>query len=379
MDNIQVVHIKTKKEINTFCQLPLKIYKNSKFYVPNFISDEKNLFNPHVNLYLNDTVVCPLLVYKNNKCVGRVYGLIQPYDETKYKVKRLRFTCFDVINDQDCFNALFNELMVFAKTHKCQKIIGPIGFNDTEREGLLIEGFETMGTFVSNYNYPYYQKLLENYGFVKDIDWYQYRITREISDEKRQKISRVAKRVLSRNNLKILEITSIKETLMKYGYEMFDLINSKYEKLYGTVPIDKNIVDNLIKNFLLLLKKELFVIIVDQDEKMIGFCFCFPSISKALIKSKGKLLPFGIFRVLKSIKKYDIVDFGLIAVREDYKNLGLNAVLMINLEPALFQPRVKYVETNLMLENNLEILSMVKHLTFTKYRTNRAFTIDVKE
>jgi hypothetical protein len=379
MKKITVKQITTKSQIKDFVRLPSYLYKNHPFYVPQFTSDDYALFNPNKNLHLKTCLTAGFLVYLDNKCVGRVFAIIQPHDEVKYHEQRLRFTCFDVIDDQACFDALFNELLLWGQQQDCQKVFGPLGFNDTDREGLLIDGFETMGTFVSNYNYPYYQNLLENYGFKKDTDWFQYRITKGVDQKQELKIRNVAEKMLKRLNLKVVDTKkmSAKQILKTWGYQIFDLIDLAYAPLYATVPISREAVDDLIDKFAVIMQRELFLIITDQNDQVAGFCFCFPNISKVLNKTKGKVNLFNFMKYLKAFKNYDVIDWGLIGVHPKYEGLGLNAIMMTQLEPVLFAPHIKYIETNLLLENNRDIISMISHLNFKQYRTNRAFILEI--
>jgi hypothetical protein len=271
---------------------------------------------------------------------------------------------------------MFDYLKAWAKNKGCFNIVGPLGFNDTDREGMLIEGFDCTGTFASLYNFPYYLDLVSNYGFRKDIDWYQYRLF--LSDGVfLDRLSVISQRLQDTKGFKFLKFRNSKELVKKYGYRLFELINETYSPLYGVVEIEKEIIDILLKKFSTIVSKELIVLVADKEDNVIAFALCFPHMSKTIQKTKGKLFPFGFIRFLYNLKHYNIVDLGLMGVSNKYKNIGLNAMMMNELGKGFKRHKVQYLETNLMLENNEKILSQMGHLPRENHKKNRSYILDI--
>ena len=195
---IEIVKVESKKQIKEFIEFPLKLYKGNPYFVPPLYGDEKSMFKKDYHYRETCDYAC-YLAYLDGKVVGRIQAILQKSSNEKWKQKRVRFTRFDSIDNQEVANALFNAVIDFAKQYDMEEIVGPLGFSDLEREGLLIEGFEELSTFEEQYNYPYYQKLIENLGFTKEIDWVerQLRAPKEFDD----RVIRVSNLMLKRYNL----------------------------------------------------------------------------------------------------------------------------------------------------------------------------------
>ena len=165
-----VKQVKTRKEQRQFVNFPLELYKDCEFFVPCLYMDELAMFKKNY-VYNDQSESIFFNAYIDGKIVGRIQGILQHASNNKWKQKRVRFTRFDSIDNQEVANALFNAIETWAKEKGMTEIVGPLGYSDLEREGLLIEGFDQLSTFEEQYNYPYYQKLIENLGYVKEVDW----------------------------------------------------------------------------------------------------------------------------------------------------------------------------------------------------------------
>jgi len=165
---IEIKEVLTYKQKKAFVDFPIKLYKNNPYFVPCLRVDEMNLFNPKKNVSYEDSEAKYFLAYKDKKVVGRIAGIVQHLFNDKTGEKRLRFSRFDSINDQEVANALFAAVENYAKEVGMEIIHGPLGFNDLEREGLLVEGFDELSTFEADYSFPYYAEFLEKLGYAPE-------------------------------------------------------------------------------------------------------------------------------------------------------------------------------------------------------------------
>jgi len=373
---VEIKEVKTKGDIKKFVNYPHKLYKKIDNFVPFLNVDEINKFDKKKNESYDDCEVKCFLAYKDGKIVGRIAGIIQKLYNDKVNEKRVRFSRFDCIDDEEVSNALFKEVESWAKSKGMQIIHGPMGYNDLDREGLLIEGFDQMSTFEEQYNYPYYAKLIENYGFKKEVDWVEYRIYKP--KEPIERIDRIAEAVAKRYKLKLLRPDSLKSFIKEYKDQFFDTLDAAYTSLYGVVPFSDKLKDSLIGQFNLILNKDFLVGILNENNILVGFGLVFPSMSEAVNKSKGKLLPFGIFRMLKQIKNPKSIDLGLIAIRPEYQNKGVNTMILSCLIRGMIEKNIEYAETNLMLEDNNRIQSQWDIFDYIQHKRRRSYvkTID---
>lgn len=373
---IEIKEVKTKKDIKNFVNFPHKLYKDVEHYVPFLDIDEINKFDEKKNESYEDCIVKCFLAYKDDKIVGRVAGIIQKLYNSKVNEKRIRFSRFDCIDDQEVANALFSTVETWAKEQGMELIHGPMGYNDLDREGLLIDGFDQMSTFEEQYNYPYYSKLIENYGFEKEVDWVEYRIFKP--NEPIERIEKISDVVSKRYKLKLVKPKTLKSFIKDYRDQLFDTLDAAYSNLYGVVPFSDKMKDALIDQFKLILNKDFIVAIVDEQEKMVAFGLAFPSLSESVNKSRGKLLPFGIFRMLKQIKNPTSIDLGLIAVRPEYQNKGVNTMILAYLIKGMIERNIEYAETNLMLEYNNRIQTQWNVFDYVQHKRRRSYVKKIK-
>ena len=368
---VEIREVKTKSDIKKFVKFPFSLYKGNPYFVPNLNIDEINKFDKDKNESYDDCDVKCFLAYKDGKLVGRIAGIIQRLYNQKTGEKRVRFSRFDSINDEEVSNALFSHVESWAKDMGMEIIHGPMGYNDLDREGLLIEGFDQMSTFEEQYNHSYYATLIEKHGFQKEVDWLEYRIF--APKEPIERIDRIADVVAKRYKLRVLKIDRLQDFIQDYKDQFFDVLDAAYSPLYGVVPFSDKMKDSLISQFALILNKDYLIGIVDEQNKLVAFGLAFPSLSESVNKSKGKLLPFGIFRMLRQIKHPKSIDAGLIAIRPEYQNKGVNSLILSFLIKGMIKKKIKYIETNLMLEDNTRIQSQWNIFDYVQNKRRRSY------
>lgn len=373
---ITIKEVKTKKEQKEFVNFPLNLYKDNLYFVPPLYSDELKIFKK--NYVYNDTCesIFFLAYNEENKVVGRIQGIIQKDSNRKNNENRVRFTRFDALNDEEIASKLFEAVEKWAISKGMDTICGPLGYSDLEREGLLIEGFNELSTFEEQYNYPYYQSIIEKQGFVKEVDWLESKIyAPDVYDEK---LKRVSTQMLERYNLKFAEFKTTKELLDKYSKPLFKLLDETYDKLYGTVPFTDKMIKQTLKTFKLVIKPQYVGVIVDKNDNPVCFALCFPSLAKAVQKSKGKLTIPCLFRILKALKKPKIIDFCLFAVSSEYANKGVSSAITAYVMDLLMNSNIDYAETNLNLETNHAILNQWKRFKTIQHKRRRSFVKSLK-
>ena len=369
---VEIREVKTKKEIKQFIELPLKMYKGNPYFVPPLYMSEKVLFKP-VNPYTSSCDTVYYLAFKDGKLVGRISGIIQRDANTKWNRKRVRFTRFDSIDDQEVANALFDAVVKWAKEKGMNELVGPLGFNDLEREGLLVEGFEELATFEEQYNYPYYEKLLLNYGLKTEVEWIEKQIRCPKNPEDIEKIKRLSGLVARKYKLTFVQEKSIGDFIKKHRENFFKLYEATYSDLYGTCPITREVEDDILSGFKLLLTEKNIVAIYNDKGEMVCFGLYLPSIAKAVQPSGGRITPAALFRILRARKKTKILDFAIIGVREDYRNCGVPAMLLTKAVESLETGMCEYFETNLQLTTNLNIITLFNKFDNRLHKRRRSY------
>ena len=355
----RIIEVKSLKDRNRFIKFPLSLYKDNKFYVPMLIGDEKKIFKKDYIYNTTCDTVFYLCVDESDKVLGRIEGIIQKAANEKWHQSRVRFTRFDLINDQEVANMLLDAVANWGKEKGTKEIVGPLGYSDLEREGLLIEGFDKIQTYEEQYNFEYYQHLIDNYGLKKEVDWLEYKLYPPKAVDSRLEL--LVEKLKSRYELTAYQPTNIKKFIKEYKEQFFEIIDITYNKIYGTVPFTEGMMNSSISNFNLLLRPQDIVIVKTKEEKVVGFCLIFPSISKIVTKYKGRIGLRFLIEFLKNKKNPEIIDLGLIGVLPEYSGYGVASILVSAMEKQIIGKNIKHLETNLMLEENHNILGLMSN------------------
>ncbi len=367
---VTVKEVKTKREQREFLQFPLKMYRDNPYFVPSLYGDEKKIFR--ADYIYND--ICEAVyfnAYRDGRIVGRISGILQKSANEKNREKRVRFTRFDAIDDQEVADALLSAVENWARQKGMDTVCGPLGFSDLEREGLLIEGFDQLSTFEEQYNAPYYQRLIENCGYEKEVDWTESKI---YAPEKNDgSLARVTEKLMARYNLHFGPAKNVNDFIDRYADGLFELLDKSYEKLYGTVPFTEGMKKLMIDNFRLIIDLDHVAVLLDENDNIVCLGICFPSIAKAVQPSHGHLTPAAIVRLLWAIKHPKIIDLGLIGIDPAWANRGISVAISAALEKMLREDGVEYAETNLNLEDNYAIQNQWKRFKTVMHKRRRSF------
>ena len=356
--SVQIKTVSTKAELKTFVRFGNKLYKGNKFYVPSLTIDDMNTLDSNTNAAFEFCQTEYYLAYKDGKVVGRVAAIINNKANEAWKVKQVRFGWIDFIDDMEVSGALLDAVIAFGKKHGMNQIVGPLGFTDFDREGMLVEGFDRVTTMATIYNYPYYPEHMKKHGYVKETGWLEYRITiPETVPDRHETLSEI---VTERYNLKVRKLTRRQIKKENYGQKLFALINQTYCVLYGYSLLSENQIDQFVGTYLSLIDARMLTFIEDEKGDLIGAGISMPSLAKALQKCNGELFPFGWWYLLKSMfwKKPDSLDLLLIGVRPDYQKRGVPTLLFADLIKTYNKLGFRYAETNACLESNTKVRAL---------------------
>ena len=367
----------TKKELLKFIHFPIDVlYNDSTCYVPDLVSDMLSTFLPSENPAYDFCESAFFMAYCDGKPVGRIAGIINSLVNQREQKQEGRFGFVDFIDDEEVVDALMRAVEQWAKEKGMTCLTGPLGFTDMDPEGCLIEGFDQLGTQATIYNYPYYPKHFERLGFVKDVDWVEFKVI--VPEQIPEKMVKIGNIVQHRFNLHLVKMNSTKELVKKYGNEIFALINESYDSLFGYSPLSEKQVKHYINVYLPFLPLDHISLVADANDKLVGVGISVPSLSRALIKSRGRMLPFGWYHMLKAIKHEGrIVDLLLIAVAPEYQSKGVNSLFFVDLIPAFNKRGYEWAETNIELENNENVQKQWQYFDIKQHKRRRAFTKDI--
>lgn len=370
---VTVKAIDKKKDLKQFVQFRTDLYKNNPYAVPALFDDELNTLTPEKNPAGEFCEFQCFLAYKNDKVVGRICAIINNRANEIWKSKSGRIGFFDFIDDEEVSEALISTAEAWIRSKGMSEVHGPLGFTDMDPEGMLVEGFDQLGTMAAYYNYDYYPKHIERLGYTKDADWVEFKVY--IPDAIPDKHKRIADIVQKKYELKLMKFKKASQLIDEgWGRKFFELINMSYGHLYGFTPLTERQIDHYVKMYVPILRPELVTLIADKDNNLVCVGVALPSLSKALQKAKGKLFPFGFIHLLKALKsKAEICDLMLVAVHPDYQNKGVNALLFTDLIPQFKKLGTVYAESNPELEENGKVQAQWDYFKTEQHKRRRAY------
>ncbi len=368
--NIEVREVTSKSDLKKFVNFFTTLYANCKYSPIPLHFDELETLSKEKNPAHKTCKAKYWIALKDGKVAGRISGIVKDNEVTEDNKPIGRFGWYDFIDDKEVSKALMDTALAWIKEFGISIVHGPFGFTDLDRQGMLIEGFDRMGTFAALYNYPYYVEHMEAMGFVKKIDWVEYEI--DVENLIVDRVENIANYAAKKYGFKLVELTSRKQ-LKKYIYSVFALLNKEYAHLYGFSQLTEEQIMHYVKMFINLVKLDFLSLVVDKNDTLIGFGIAMPSFTEASIKAKGKVLPLGWYYFLRALKKNETLDLYLVAVDSEYQKKGVNALLISYTARKAKEFGIKRAETNIELENNNSVQSMWQFFERDQHKRRRCY------
>lgn len=374
MAELQIVEVKTAKDLDDFVKFPMVLYKDNENYVPALIKDEKQIWNAKENPALQYSEAKLYLAYKNGKTAGRIAVMVNHKEAEELGISKVRFGWIDFIDDLEVSKALISKAKEFAKEKNIGKIEGPMGFTNLDKAGMLCMGYDKTATMIGIYNFPYYNEHMEKLGLKKEKEWVEFEIEfPRILPEKVQKFSRL---IAEKYKLRTLKFKSKKE-ILPYVEPMFKLLDETYKTLSTYTPISDEQIKTYKEKYFGFIDKDYIVCIVNEQNELVSFAITMPSYSKALQKANGKLFPFGWWHFLRAGKKNTHANFYLIGIHPDFQRRGVTSIIFEEIWKNFTKKGVKFLETNPELEDNKNIQLLWQDYNPVNHKRRRTYATEI--
>lgn len=371
--SVEIVKVETMGQLKKFVRYNYELYKDNPYAVPELYEDAMNTLRRDRNAAFEFCEADYFLALRDGKVVGRVAAIINHRANERCGIKAARFGWVDFIDDAGVVDALFATVEQWARERGMTELQGPLGFTDLDREGMLVEGFDRLGTMATIYNFPYYPQHMERMGFEKDADWVEFLI--KVPEKNWEKAERLSAIITRKYNLRVVQCKSRSELAKRYGKALFSLVNECYAPLYGFSPLSDRQVEQLIKQYIPAIDLRLVSLIVDGNDNLVGLGVTLASLSIALQKAKGRLFPFGWFHLTKALffSRPKRLDFLLVAIKPEYQSKGVMALLFNDLMPRYIAMGFEDVETNPELETNNKVQAQWESFEKEQHKRRRAY------
>ncbi len=362
-----IKEISRKCDIRKFIAFPDRLYKDCKQYVPALHGDQmKSLTSCAPLRYCRRKL---WLAYdEKGRIVGRICGMINPRYNERYGTRRARFGWFDTVEDIEVARLLLSTAEAWAKSEGMNEIHGPLYYNTSGKQGMLVEGFENIPVFNCLYNFPYYVDFVERLGYAKECDWLEYKV---VSDEGvPEKASRIAKMLMERYHLHIGSIRKLKKDPEKIK-EFFHAYNESFStSVQNFIPFTEEEIEEEAKAFVPRLNDRVSSVVLDENDKLVGFGISIPDISRGLQKAKGHLFPFGWFHLWRSLRDYSLCDMMINGAVPEWQNKGVSAIYHCSMSEKFQKERCHFTLSNPQIETNsaVNIWASYEHELYMRRR-----------
>lgn len=354
MGDLVIKEVLTKKDRREFIYLPEKVHKNEPDWLPPIYVDEWALFDKKKNKSYKYADAILLLAYKDKKPVGRIMGIINNRYNSINNEQHGRFCFMECYNDKEVFHTLLVKIEDWVREKGMTRIIGPLGFSDKDPQGFQIEGFEYPQFMTSPNNSPYMPLLIEAEGYEKKVDLVNY--LGKIPEKFPLIYEKVLARMENSKEYKIIEFGSKKE-LKPYIIGVLGLMNETFAEIYGFVPLNDNEKSDFANRYLPILDPKFIKVIETEKKELVGFAVGMPDFSRGIREAKGKLLPFGIFKILKDSKRSKKLLMMLGGVKKDYRGKGLEVLMGVKILQSGIKHKMDTLDSHLVLETNAKMRS----------------------
>ena len=369
MSEIQIIEVTTPALIKTFAHFPFTVYKNNPYWVPYIIADEIKALGRDTNPAYAFCDAAFWLAYRNDKCVGRIGAIINTLYNEKVGEPIGRFSRAEFIDDKTVSKALFETAETWLKNKGMKKILGPLGFNNLDNQGMLVEGFDHLAAVGSVYHMPYYKDHVESLGYKKEIDWVEFRLKINEVPEKALRLNEV---IQKRFGVKVISFSSKKE-MQPYTSQIFNLLNDAFDELPFVSPFPQDLIDFYAKKYANFLVPGFVKVVVNEENELVAFIISLPTISKALQKAKGKLFPFGFIHIMRALKKPAEYELLLTGINPKLQGQGISALLITELQKEMLKHKGRWVETTGIFETNNKAIEHWKNYEHLQHKRKRCF------
>ena len=373
MPQIEITRVVSRAERKAFIKFPWRIYANDPAWVPPLLVERRKFLNRQKHPFYEHGDAALFLARTGGEIVGRIMASDDPKYNALHQSNVGCFGMFESIDDQEVANALIDAAAAWLRQSGRDEIMGPIDYSTNYLCGLLVDGFQFPPTLLTSHNPPYYEALIEGWGFEKAMDLYAWGLVDPTQAATR--LRRLASSLKKRSDVTIrpARLADFREEARRIR----EIYNQAWRNNWGFVPFTEKEFEFMTQELKPILVPDL-VWLAEIEGKPVGFILCIPDINEALRKINGRLttlgLPIGLAKLLyyqRRIKRVRLVALGVIP---RYRRNGIAEMLVLRtIEEAMIK-RGFVGEASLIMENNqlmnrfLAAIGLEKEKTYRIYR-----------
>ncbi|MEP7134230.1 MAG: hypothetical protein ABI904_04805 [Chloroflexota bacterium] len=372
MLHVEKIDTNNKSQVRRFVELPYRLYKDCPQWVPPLHVDAYMYLNRKKHPFHEHSDVDFFIAVRDGRDVGRIAAIENKPFNQYHDTRESNFFLFDCENDPEAATTLFNTVAEWSKARGLDKVVGPKGMGPLDGYGVLVFGHEHRQTMTMlNYNFPYYQQLVEAQGFEKEVDFVSCFLPAD-KFHIPERVERITQRVMQRGGLQVKKFKNKKE-LVSWASRIGKAYNNAFVNNWEYYPLTQREIDFVVDNIMTIADHRLIKIIT-HGEDVVGFLFAFHDVSAALQRAKGRLFPFGLLDILLELKRTDTVAVNGMGILPEFQGHGGNAMLYSEMGHALFDfQQFTHVEMTQVAETTEQMRADLKNLNGIEYKNHRVY------
>ena len=352
-----------------FIFYPRSVYRKDPRWVPPLWMDERGAYTGRKNAILAHSDYTLLLAEDHGRIVGRSLVYVDHAFNSYYKTSTGFFGAFECVEDLAAARSLDDAAVSWLRARGMDRVRGPI-HPVAESWGFLLQGFETPPVFMAPYNPPWYNDFIVQLGYTKVKDLLAYEANTESGYTIPERFSRFSARMLAPGTGLTVRPLSMKR-LARDVDAIFEISNVALKDNWGYVPLSRDEMQDMFRRLKPIADPEAIWFVEDRG-RPVGYALGFPDLNIVLKRIGGRMLPFGFIHLLLGVRKVrDYRLFGL-AVLPEYHGKGLDVLLYMEICRAL-SPRIRRLEANYILEDNMNIRNALEKLSLDLVKTYRVY------
>jgi len=369
---VEKIDTNNRSQVKRFVEFPYKLYKDCPQWVPPLYLDAYMYLNRKKHPFHEHSDVDFFVAVRDGRDVGRIAAIENKPFNTYHNTRKADFYFFECEDDLEAATALFDTATAWAKPRRLDTVMGPKGMGPLDGYGILVFGHEHRNTMnMLNYNFPYYQKLIDAQGFEKEVDFVSCFLPAD-KFQIPERVQRITQRVMKRGGLQMKKFKNKKE-LVSWSQQIGEAYNNAFVHNWEYYPLTKREVEFVVSNIMTVADHRLIKIIV-HGEDVVGFLFAFHDVSSALQRAKGRLFPFGLIDILLELKRTDMVSVNGMGILPEFQGHGGNAILYSEMGRTLLGfKQFKHVEMTQVAETTEQMRADLKNLNGVEYKNHRVY------
>ena len=374
MSSITIRPVLNKKDQITFLRVPFPIYASDPNWVAPLFLERFEHLGEKKNPYFQHATAQLFIAEKDGKPVGRISAQVCQLHQERYKDSTGQFGFLEAVDDPAVFAALFKAAEDWLRAKGMKRALGPFSFSINDETGLLIDGFDTMPNMMMGHGTRYYQKRVEEQGFTKakDVLAYEFDNVKGLPPAMR----RMVDRMMASGDLTLRPLN--KKKMASEIDIVMDIFNDAWSENWNYVPFTRAEVAMLAQLFKMLLDAKAVQIASWKGEPA-AFCLAIANINEWFQGLDGKVLPFGLFKLLPRVisGRSRSVRVPLMGVKKKFQDGAIGAGLALATIRAtsdhVISKGVTHGEFSWILEDNLRVRHMLESMGSRVYKTYRVY------